>query len=114
MLMSLCNEVIAALRFPAPCEPAAAPDYDGPVETVGALMRRWLPAGLISRIHVDDPGPRGPGRGWLSFPPILRASREGGYKGNASIEPFLYQPDGPACAARGIGYIRGILDTLAA
>ena len=31
--------------------------------------------------------------------------------GNAAIEPFVYQPDGPTCAARGIGYIRGIMET---
>ena len=46
-----------------------------------------------------------------SFAPILGSLRDGGYKGDASIEPFVYQPDGPTCAARGIGYIRGILET---
>ncbi len=34
-------------------------------------------------------------------------------RGDASIEPFVYKPDGPACAARGIGYIRGILEAQA-
>ena len=27
----------------------------------------------------------------------------------AAIEPFVYQPDGPSCAARAIGYVRGIM-----
>jgi hypothetical protein len=28
----------------------------------------------------------------------------------AAIEPFVYRPDGPSCAARSIGYIRGLLE----
>ena len=75
-------------------------------------MRRWLPSGLIEHMHFNDPNRRGPGEGGLAFAPILSALRAGGYKGDASIEPFVYQPDGLTCAARGIGYIRGILETL--
>jgi sugar phosphate isomerase/epimerase len=81
-------------------------------EPVDTLMRRWVPTGLIAHIHFNDPNRRGPGEGALAFGPILRALRESGYKGDASIEPFIYKPDGPACAARGIGYVRGILETL--
>jgi sugar phosphate isomerase/epimerase len=82
-------------------------------EPVDALIRRWLPTGLIAHMHFNDPNRRGPGEGALAFGPILRALRDCGYKGNAAIEPFVYKPDGPACAARSIGYIRGILETLA-
>jgi sugar phosphate isomerase/epimerase len=82
-------------------------------EPVDALIRRWLPTGLIAHIHFNDPNRRGPGEGALAFGPILRALRESGYRGDASIEPFVYKPDGPACAARGIGYIRGILEAQA-
>ena len=81
-------------------------------EPVDALVRRWLPSGLIEHMHFNDPNRRGPGEGALAFGPILRALRESGYGGDAAIEPFIYKPDGPACAARGIGYIRGILETL--
>jgi hypothetical protein len=35
---------------------------------------------------------------------------EGGYAGTAAIEPFIYEPDGPACAARAIGYVRGVVE----
>ena len=80
-------------------------------EPVDALVRRWLPSGLIAHIHFNDPNRRGPGEGELAFAPILAALRDGGYDGNAAIEPFVYQPDGPTCAARGIGYIRGIMET---
>ena len=82
-------------------------------EPVDALIRRWLPTGLIAHIHFNDPNRRGPGEGALAFGPILRALRESGYRGDASIEPFVYKPDGPTCAARGIGYVRGILEAQA-
>jgi D-psicose/D-tagatose/L-ribulose 3-epimerase len=29
-----------------------------------------------------------------------------------AVEPFVYEPDGAACAARSIGYVRGVLDGL--
>jgi len=28
------------------------------------------------------------------------------------VEPFDYRPDGPGCAARAIGYLRGVLEGL--
>jgi D-psicose/D-tagatose/L-ribulose 3-epimerase len=99
-----------ALRTMIDCAAAGQTE----AEPVDALVRRWLPTGLIAHIHFNDPNRRGPGEGELAFGPILAALREGGYDGNASIEPFDYKPDGPTCAARGIGYIRGILQTLSA
>jgi D-psicose/D-tagatose/L-ribulose 3-epimerase len=97
-----------ALRTMIDCSAAAQSE----AEPVDALVRRWLPSGLIAHMHFNDPNRRGPGEGELAFGPILGALRERGYGGNAAIEPFIYLPDGPACAARGIGYIRGVLETL--
>ena len=99
-----------ALRTMIDCSAAGQAES----EPVGALVRRWLPSGLIAHMHFNDPNRRGPGEGDLVFAPILLALRDGGYTGDASIEPFVYEPDGPTCAARGIGYIRGILETLPA
>ena len=99
-----------ALRTMIDCSAAGQAESE-PVDT---LVRRWLPSGLIAHMHFNDPNRRGPGEGELAFAPILLALRAGDYKGNAAIEPFVYQPDGPTCAARGIGYIRGILETLPA
>jgi D-psicose/D-tagatose/L-ribulose 3-epimerase len=99
-----------ALRTMIDCSAAGQAE----AEPVDALVRRWLPTGLIAHIHFNDPNRRGPGEGDLTFAPILSALREGAYRGDASIEPFDYQPDGPTCAARGIGYIRGILQALSA
>ncbi len=77
-------------------------------ESVPALIDRWLPAGLLGHVHLNDPNRRGPGEGRLDFAPILAALRMGGYAGWLGVEPFVYVPDGPACAARAIGYVRGI------
>ena len=74
------------------------------------LLGEWLPTGLIAHVHLNDPNRRGPGEGALAFAPILRALAESRYGGNASIEPFIYEPDGPACAARAIGYVRGLIE----
>jgi D-psicose/D-tagatose/L-ribulose 3-epimerase len=97
-----------ALRTMIDCSAAGQSE----AEPVDALLSRWLPTGLIAHMHFNDPNRRGPGEGDLAFRPILAALRAGGYKGDAAVEPFVYRPDGPACAARGIGYIRGIMEAL--
>jgi D-psicose/D-tagatose/L-ribulose 3-epimerase len=81
-------------------------------EPIPDLLRKWLRTGLIAHVHFNDPNRRGPGEGELAFAPILAALHEGGYAGMAAIEPFIYEPDGPACAARAIGYIRGLREAL--
>jgi sugar phosphate isomerase/epimerase len=82
-------------------------------EPVAALLRRWIPTGLVAHVHFNDPNRRGPGEGDLAFAPILSALRDTAYPGFAAVEPFVYEPDGPACAARAIGYIRGVMEAAA-
>jgi D-psicose/D-tagatose/L-ribulose 3-epimerase len=77
---------------------------------IPGLLRQWLPTGLIAHVHLNDPNRRGPGEGTLRFGPILQALEAGGYANMAAIEPFVYEPDGPACAARAIGYVRGLME----
>jgi len=79
---------------------------------VAALLERWLPTGMIAHIQVNDTNGRAPGQGAGRFGPVFAALRRHGYRGVVSVEPFDYRPDGPATAARAIGYIRGILETL--
>jgi sugar phosphate isomerase/epimerase len=75
---------------------------------VAELVRHWVPTGLIGHVHFNDPNRRGPGEGAMAFAPILAALAASNYAGNAAVEPFIYQPDGPTCAARAIGYLRGL------
>jgi D-psicose/D-tagatose/L-ribulose 3-epimerase len=79
-------------------------------QAIPELIRQWLPTGLIAHIHLNDPNRRGPGEGDLAFAPILAALAEAGYGGMAAVEPFIYEPDGPSCAARAIGYVRGAME----
>lgn len=85
----------------------------GEKQTVPELLRRWLPTGQIRHIHFNDPNRRGPGQGALDFAPIVSTILDCGYEGWIGIEPFDYHPDGPACAARSIGYVRGMEASLA-
>ena len=105
-------EIVRAIASPAvrtmvDCSSAAR---GGETEPVPGLLRRWLPTGLIAHVHFNDPNRCGPGEGELAFGPILAALRESGYAGMAAVEPFVYRPDGPACAARAIGYVRGLME----
>ena len=79
-------------------------------------MRRWMPTGHVAHVQVNDPNRRGPGQGDLQFAPILAAIAQlqasGDYDGIVAVEPFDYVPDGPGCAARSIGYLKGVLEGL--
>lgn len=90
----------------------------GQVESVPlpALIERWMPGGHIAHVQVNDPNRRGPGQGDMHFGPILRSlismQRQGHYGDLIAVEPFDYVPDGPGCAARAIGYLRGLLQEM--
>ena len=79
-------------------------------EPVADLIRRWMPTGLMAHIQLNDRNRRGPGEGADKFAPVMRALEDTGYAGWVAMEPFVYEPDGPTCAARMIGYVRGLLE----
>ncbi|MBT4486503.1 MAG: sugar phosphate isomerase/epimerase [Rhodospirillaceae bacterium] len=81
-------------------------------ETPADLIDRWLPSGHMAHVQVNDGNGQGPGQGDLDFKPILAALQRHGYAGTVAVEPFDYVPDGPAAAARAIGYLRGIEEAL--
>lgn len=97
-----------ALRTMIDCSSSAVTED----EPIPDLMRHWIPTGLIGHVHFNDPNRRGPGEGDLSFPPIVAAMRDVGYRDAVGVEPFVYEPDGPTCAARAIGYVRALLDAI--
>jgi sugar phosphate isomerase/epimerase len=79
-------------------------------EPLEAVLDRWLPNGMIAHVHVNDPNRRGPGDGELRFAGILGALKRHGYRGTVAAEPFVFEPDGRACAARAAGYLRGLME----
>ncbi|MBL6929595.1 MAG: sugar phosphate isomerase/epimerase [Rhodospirillales bacterium] len=86
---------------------AATPMEDMPVPD---LIDTWLPTGKIGHIHLNDTNLRAPGQGEDRFRPIIEALKRQEYAGVVGIEPFIYEPDGPATAAFAIGYIRGVME----
>jgi sugar phosphate isomerase/epimerase len=97
-----------ALRTMIDCSAAARMEP----EPLASVVDRWLPTGRIAHVQVNDPNRRGPGEGEVAFAPVLAALVRNGYAGVVAVEPFKYVPDGQACAARAIGYLRGILEAL--
>jgi sugar phosphate isomerase/epimerase len=83
---------------------------NGEAEGAAALLRRHVPGGWIAHVHLNDRNRRAPGQGGDRFGPILRALGETGYGGFCAVEPFDYHPDGPASAARAIGYLAGLME----
>ena len=79
-------------------------------EPVADAIRRWMPTGSMAHIQFNDRSKRGPGEGDDKFAPVVQALRETGYTGWVAMEPFIYEPDGPTCAARMIGYVQGLLE----
>ncbi|MGQ0676513.1 MAG: sugar phosphate isomerase/epimerase family protein [Rhodospirillales bacterium] len=88
---------------------AAAESESAPVADV---VSRWMPTGLVAHVQLNDRNRRGPGQGEDRFAPVLKALIAANYAGWLAIEPFDYRPDGPGCAARAIGYVQGLLETL--
>jgi len=80
-------------------------------EPIVAVLDRWLPTGKIAHLHVNDANKCGPGQGDLRFGEIVAALKRGGFTGIIGVEPFVYEPDGPTCAARAVGYMQGILES---
>ncbi|MEX2540557.1 MAG: sugar phosphate isomerase/epimerase family protein [Trueperaceae bacterium] len=96
------------LRTMIDCRAARLSESEGLPE----LVSRWVPSGVIAHVHFNDRNRRAPGQGSDEFAPVIAALHEAGYQGDAAVEPFVYQPDGPTTAARAIGYLRGIEEAL--
>lgn len=73
---------------------------------VPALIREYAP--YIAHVHLNDSNLRAPGYGETDFAPILRALREVGYDGWASLEPFDYYPDPETLTREALRYLRSL------
>lgn len=80
-------------------------------DDVVALVDRWLPSGHVAHVQVNDPNRRGPGEGDMVFAPVVAALARHRYAGWVAVEPFVYRPDGPACAARAAGFMRALQES---
>ena len=78
---------------------------------IDRLIGRWWPTGKLAHVQFNDRNRRGPGQGDDRFGPVVAALARHSYSGWIAMEPFVYQPDGPACAAHSIGYVRGLLES---
>jgi D-psicose/D-tagatose/L-ribulose 3-epimerase len=101
---------VSSIRTMLDCSAAGRMEKD----PLNVLVDRWLPKGVIAHVQVNDRNRRGPGQGEQRFAPLFAALTKHGYSGDVAVEPFDYVPDGPAAAARAIGYIKGILEALEA
>ncbi|MCB1859120.1 MAG: sugar phosphate isomerase/epimerase [Gammaproteobacteria bacterium] len=81
-------------------------------QPVADLIRRWMPSGKVAHIQFNDSNRRGPGQGEDDFLPILQALSDTGYDGVISMEPFIYEPDGPTVAKESIRYVRALMERL--
>jgi len=101
-----------AVRTMLDCSAAAQTE----AETIPALLSRWASSGHVVHVQANDPNRRGPGQGELRFAPIIDAllalEADGSYRGIVAVEPFDYVPDGIASAARAIGYLHGMAESL--
>jgi sugar phosphate isomerase/epimerase len=79
-----------------------------------AVLRMALATGKLRHVHVNDPNGRGPGFGDLQFAPLLKILHETDYQGYISVEVFDFAPDPRTIAARSLGYLHGILESLGA
>jgi sugar phosphate isomerase/epimerase len=78
------------------------------------VLSRALSTGKLRHVHVNDPNGRGPGFGDLQFAPLLQILHEADYRGYISVEVFDFAPDPRTIAARSLGYLHGILESLGA
>jgi sugar phosphate isomerase/epimerase len=78
------------------------------------VLKAALDTGNLKHVHVNDPNDRGPGFGDLQFTPLLKILHKADYQGYISVEVFDFAPDPQTIAARSIGYLHGILESLGA
>jgi sugar phosphate isomerase/epimerase len=90
------------------CRHALAQEGSATEALVHALDSR-----MLCHVHVNDADGRGPGFGETRFTPLLNTLIKNNYQGYLSVEVYSFDPDPQTVASRSIGYLKGILETLA-
>jgi D-psicose/D-tagatose/L-ribulose 3-epimerase len=79
---------------------------------ISEVLKHYLMSGHVAHVQVNDKNRRGPGQGDTAIAPVLAVLRDARYSGWIAVEPFDYVPNGPACAAFCVGYLRGLWEVL--
>lgn len=82
-------------------------------DSVAALIRRWVPTGLIGHIQANDTNRGAPGTGKDPFPDIVKALRDVDWRKPVAIEPFTVTVDATATAAIGAATLRACWEAAA-
>ena len=77
-------------------------------DDVVTLLKRWLPGGYVRHVHLNDVNSRAPGQGDDTFAEVLACLQELDYQGGLGVEPFIYEPDGPATARAAAEYLQNL------
>ncbi len=118
-----CNYVNTLAEASSVVQRIGNPAFKSMIDTLAAgqmepeplpdVIKRWMPTGMVAHVQLNDRNKKGPGQGTDRFGPVLQALNDSGYDDWVAMEPFIYEPDGPTCAARMIGYVQGVLEEIA-
>jgi len=73
------------------------------------VFENYFLSGHIAHVQVNDHNRKGPGQGDTNLLPLFQKMKSLNYQGWVAVEPFIYEPDGPGCAAFSAGYVQGLM-----
>jgi len=73
------------------------------------VFEKYFLSGHIAHVQVNDHNRKGPGQGDTNLLPLFEKMKSLNYPGWIAVEPFIYEPDGPGCAAFSAGYVQGLM-----
>jgi sugar phosphate isomerase/epimerase len=76
------------------------------------VFEKYFLSGHIAHVQVNDHNRKGPGQGDTNLLPLFQKMKSLNYQGWVAVEPFIYEPDGPGCAAFSAGYVQGLMRTV--
>ena len=77
------------------------------------VFEKYFISGHIGHVQVNDHNRKGPGQGDTDLLPLFQKMKALNYQGWVAVEPFIYEPDGPSCAAYSAGYVKGLMRAVA-